>query len=189
MSLQFAVTGNETPSVRQTTDSFFLTVYEELRSLATAHMSRERLDHTLTATSLVNEAYVRLSSGTAQTWENRAHFFAAVAESMRRVLIERARAKQTLKRRRLREYLPLDGLCINPDPTWDWMVDLEDALSRLAWDDAQAAQLVTLRIFSGMSVVEAGQALGSTKWSAYKLWEFAQCWFAAYAAEFEYSYG
>ncbi len=188
MSLPAAAANDHCPTgPRSSTDSFFQTVYDELRSLAAAHMYHERLEHTLTATSLVNEAYVRLSSGTPQTWENRAHFFSAVAETMRRVLIERARAKQTLKRQRVREYLPLDSMAAACDRRWDWTIDLEDALTRLARDDAEAASFVTLRLFSGLSVIEAGEVLGLTKWSAYKLWEFSQSWFAAYAVEFDFS--
>lgn len=152
-------------------------VYEELRVLAKARMSHERSDHTLQSTALVHEAYLRIVQPAAQKhWEGRSHFFAAAAEAMRRILIESARAKKCLKRGgelnqlELCEHIPL------PEESLDDLLDIDAGLERLQAVDAVAAELVKLRLFAGMSVTEAGAALGLSRTAAYDNWKFAKAW-------------
>ena len=153
-------------------------VYEQLRVLARARMSQERADHTLQSTALVHEAYLRIvhSSAAGQHWHSRAHFFAAAAEAMRRILIESARAKKCLKRGgemnqlELCEHIPL------PEESLDDLLDIDAGLKRLQAVDSVAAELVKLRLFAGMSVTEAGAALGLARTAAYDNWKFAKAW-------------
>jgi RNA polymerase sigma factor (TIGR02999 family) len=166
-------------------DQLLPLVYEELRKLAAARMSGERPDHTLSATALVHEAYVRLVDvDRACQWDSRSHFFAAAAEAMRRILIESVRQKQSLKRGGDRERIRLDDdldrtLAKAPDR----LLELSDELDRMAEEDAEAAELVKLRLFAGLSVDEAGEALGMSRSAAYRNWDFARAWFAAWAQD------
>ena len=156
-------------------------VYEELRKLAKARMATERADHTLQSTALVHEAYIRLVGDEAQCgWESRGHFFAAAAEAMRRILIESARCKTAQKRDGGRQRITLAesdfvslGSC---DP--DLLIDIDDCLTRLAESDAEAAELVKLRLFSGLSVTEAGEVMGMSRTNAYRTWDFVRAWFS-----------
>ena len=155
-------------------------VYEELRKLAAVRMAHERDDHTLQSTALVHEAYLRLvHSGDRACWESRGHFFAAAAEAMRRILIESARARKCLKRggdlqkSELLEHIQL------PDDSIDDLLDIDTGLDQLANVDNEAAELVKLRLFAGMTVTEAGQTLGLSRSSAYANWEFARSWLTA----------
>jgi RNA polymerase sigma factor (TIGR02999 family) len=150
-------------------------VYEELRKLAAARLAEEKPGQTLQATALVHEAYLRLV-GNDQPWNGRGHFFAAAAEAMRRILINRAREKGRLKRGGERRRLDLDHLT---DPTTapaDDLLDLDDALDRLALSYPQAAELVKLRFFVGMSQDEAAATLGLARRSADRQWAFARAW-------------
>ncbi len=153
-------------------------VYEELRKLAAAKLSAERSDHTLQATALVHEAYVRLV-GSDQSWKGRAHFFAAAANSMRQILVDWAISKRCDKRggnaRRVDVVDPLDAHANDPQ----MIIDLDESLTRLAEEDAEAAELVKLRLFAGLSVTDAGEVLGLSRSAAYREWEFARAWFAA----------
>ncbi len=160
------------------TDECFEQVYDDLYRIANRLMSRERQGHTLTATSLVNEAYVRLEGrSSADEWNSRGHFFTAAAETMRRILIDGARAKATHKRRGVRRSLRPEHLEVDSAiQEADFLLDLDALLDELASEDVQAADLIKLRVFGGQSVVEAGQLLGLTRWSAYQLWDFAQSW-------------
>jgi len=156
-------------------------VYDELRKIAAARLAVERPDHTLQATALVHEAYMRLV-GSDQSWEGRAHFFAAAANSMRQILVNWALAKRTDKRGGSKQRVEMDELhellvADSTDP--DMILDLDDALTKLAEDDAEAAELVKLRLFAGLSVTDAGQTLGLSRSSAYENWAFARAWFAA----------
>jgi RNA polymerase sigma factor (TIGR02999 family) len=153
-------------------------VYEELRKLAAARLARERPDHTLQATALVHEAYLRLV-GPDQQWESRGHFFAAAANSMRQILVDWARARKRLKRGGGRQRVVMDGLpeAAASDP--DTILDLDEALTKLTEVDAQTAELVKLRLFAGLSVTEAGEAINLSRASAYENWQFARAWFAA----------
>ena len=156
-------------------------VYEELRRLAAARMVNERSDHTLQATALVHEAYLRLVDvEKAQHWNSRSHFFMAAAEAMRRILIESATRRRTVKRggsflrQSDNEYLlPGDQ---NSDQALLELNDLVDALGRL---DSAAADLVKLHLFAGLSIEEAGKTLGLSRSLAYANWKYARAWFAS----------
>ena len=150
-------------------------VYEELRRLAAGHMAREKVGHTLDATALVHEAYLRLV-GPIQNdhWENRGHFFAAAAEAMRRILVDSARRKARVRHGGGRNKVPLpDQLATRA--TED-VVEVSDALDQLAASDPQAAELVKLHYFAGLTIEQAGSALGVSTRKAYNIWAFARAW-------------
>jgi RNA polymerase sigma factor (TIGR02999 family) len=152
-------------------------VYEELRKLAAAKLAQEKPGQTLQATALVHEAYLRLvDAEKAPHWETRGHFFAAAAGAMRRILIDQARHKQADKHGggRLRVDLP-EGLAA-PEPRSDDLVALDEALSRLERHDPDAARLVKLRYFAGLSHQEAAAALGVSRGAADRLWALARAW-------------
>ena len=152
-------------------------VYGELRRLAAARMAGERPDHTLDATSLVHEAYIRLVGGdNRSTWEHRRQFFSAAAEAMRRVLIDHARANRTRKRGGDHDRVEFDQIA-DPDGgvAIDWLV-IDEALSRLALEDAAAGELVRLKLFAGVSIDEAAEILGRSRATAYRDWAFARAW-------------
>ena len=152
-------------------------VYEELRKLAARKMAEERIDHTLQATALVHDAYVRLVNANAvQDWDSRGHFFAAAADAMRKILIDSARRRQAQKRGGDREKLPLDTIVPGVEVPLDDMLDFDEALCRLEQTDADSAQLVKLRVFAGLSVEEAAKSLGIASRTAYRDWSFAQAW-------------
>ena len=155
-------------------------VYEELRKLAAAQMAREKPGQTLQATSLVHEAYLRLVGGEPHVhWNSRGHFIAAAAEAMRRILVENARRKKTEKRGGARRRIdlsqaePLD----QADP--DALLDLDELLTRLAAEDPEAAGVAQLRIFAGLSVEEAAQALSTSRANASRQWSYARAWLPA----------
>jgi RNA polymerase sigma factor (TIGR02999 family) len=157
-------------------------VYGELRKLGAARMAAEAPGHTLDATALVHEAYLRLVGD--QQFDGRGHFFAAAAEAMRRILVDHARAKRAEKRgdRAVRaeldpDHLPAGGL--GPD-RW---IDLDDALTRFAAIDGAAAELAKLRVFGGLSVQEAGEALGIPRASAFRTWTYARAWLTSRLAD------
>src|SRR6185369_15662370 len=129
-------------------------VYEELRKLAAQRMAEERSSHTLQATGLVHEAYLRLAGSGQRTWANRAHFFHAAAEAMRRILIEHARAKAGPVRGGSRRRVPLDVIDLTAGDDSEQILALDEALSRLDEQDADAAQVVRLRFYAGLSVEE-----------------------------------
>jgi RNA polymerase sigma factor (TIGR02999 family) len=150
-------------------------VYEELRKLASQKLAQERPDQTLEATALVHEAYLRLVDvDQAQGWNSRGHFFAAAAEAMRRILVEAARRKQSLKRGGGRQRIDLDGLVLAAPAPGDDLLALDEALVRLAAADPQAAELVKLRHFAGLTVPEAAAALGVAPRTADFLWAYAR---------------
>ncbi len=166
-----------------TTDELLPKVYDQLRGLAAARMAHERADHTLQATALVHEAYLRVTKVAGeQSWQNRGHFFAAAAEAMRRILIESARAQRSQKRGGQRRRVPLVDYGHRPDETADLWLDLDEGLQQLAADDAQAAALVKLRVFAGLSVTEAGKLLGLSRTRAYENWEYARSYLAVLQA-------
>jgi RNA polymerase sigma factor (TIGR02999 family) len=155
-------------------------VYEELRMLAARKLAHEAPGQTLQATALVHEAYLRLVGGApGAPWNGRGHFITAAAEAMRRILVENARRKTTEKRggRRRRIDLsraePLDGA----DP--DALLDVDELLTLLAGEDPEAAAVAKLRIFAGLSVEEAAQALSTSRASAYRQWTYARAWLHA----------
>lgn len=152
----------------------FPVVYDELRKLAAAHMANEPAGHTLDATALVHEAYLRLGG---QPFQSRGQFFAAAAEAMRRILIDHARAKHADKRggEAHRVAVDADGLPGREEPGFD-LLALDEALTRLAAADPQAAALVNLRYFAGLTIPQAADALGVSPRSADRLWAFAKAW-------------
>jgi RNA polymerase sigma factor (TIGR02999 family) len=149
-------------------------VYDELRNLAAGHLANEPPGHTLNATALVHEAYLRLVSD--QKFGNRGHFFAAAAEAMRRVLVENARSKGRLKRGKGRVRLELldQARCLPEDP--DLLLSLDELLARLGAEDAIAARVAHLHLFGGLSVKEAGDVLGLSRPVAYRNWKYARVW-------------
>jgi len=152
-------------------------VYDELHRLATVRMAQESPDHTLQPTALVHEAYLRLIGADAGlSWDNRGHFFAAAAEAMRRILVESARRRATLKRGGDRIQLPLleDDLISNVSA--DEILDVSNALEKLAVEDPQAAQLVKLRYFAGLPMEQAADLLGLSRTIAYEQWAYARSW-------------
>jgi len=155
-------------------------VYDELHKLAAEMMAQEKPGQTLQATALVHEAYLRLVDvEQAQHWNSRGHFFAAAAESMRRILVDNARRKKTEKRGGRRQRLDLSQaqpLTLS-DP--DTLLDLDEALTVLAGEDAQAAEVAKLKIFAGLSVEEAAQALSTSRANAYRQWAYARAWLHA----------
>jgi RNA polymerase sigma factor (TIGR02999 family) len=151
-------------------------VYEELRKLAAARMANEWDTSTLQPTALVHEAWLRLVGSEQPNWKNRAHFFAAAAEAMRRILIENARRKQALKRGARPERIDLDSVDIAIQADEELLLAMNEALERLAVEDPQSAQLVKLRFFVGLNYQEAAQTLGMSERSAKRCWGFSKAW-------------
>jgi len=152
-------------------------VYDELRKLAAQKIVQEKPGQTLQATALVHEAYVRLVDvDKAQHWNSRNHFFAAAAEAMGRILVEQARRKRADKHGgdRLRVYLPEDLAA--PEGRGDDLLALDEALCRLERHDADAARLVKLRYFAGLSHQDAAETLGISRGAADRLWALARAW-------------
>jgi RNA polymerase sigma factor (TIGR02999 family) len=149
-------------------------VYEELRALAAAQMLSERANHTLQPTALVHEAWLRLEGSAAGGAEDRALFFHAAAESMRRILIEHARTKKAVKRGGDRERMPMNlgDLVVDEDPTRILAVD--EAIQRISEDDAQTGDVIRLRFFAGLTVPETAEALGISERSVHREWAFAR---------------
>jgi RNA polymerase sigma factor (TIGR02999 family) len=159
---------------RQAAAELLPLVYDELRKLAAAKMAAEAPGHTLDATALVHEAYLRLVGD--QDFEGRRHFFAAAAEAMRRILVNHARNRKRLKRssgRRRLELLDQVG-SLAEDP--DLVLSLDELLTRLGEEDAAAAQVAQLHLFGGLPVDEAGAALGLSRAVAYRNWKYARAW-------------
>ena len=155
-------------------------VYDELRKLAAQRLARENPGQTLQATALVHEAYLRLVGPQDPGWDGRGHFFAAAAEAMRRILVDNARRKQSKKRGgdgapAQRARLDLDQLAATSERL-DEVLDIDAALAGLADADPQAAELVKLRYFAGLSIPQAAAALGVSPRSADFLWAYARAW-------------
>src|SRR5438067_10623599 len=152
-------------------------VYDELRLLAAHKLAREKPGQTLQATALVHEAYLRLVDvDQVQHWNSRGHFFAAAAEAMRRILVERARRKKRGRHGGERQRVDLyeaDVVCLLPP---DELLSLHDALDRFAELDPAAAELVKVHCFAGLSVEAAADALGMSRTTAYRHWAYARAW-------------
>jgi RNA polymerase sigma factor (TIGR02999 family) len=152
-------------------------VYGELRQLAAAKLAQEKPGQTLQPTALVHEAYLRLVDGQqAQSWNSRGHFFAAAAEAMRRILVEQARRRAALKRGGRADREALEGAAIAASEPDEQLLAVHEALEDLAQTDPEAATLVKLRFFGGMTASEAAQALGMSVRSAHDLWTYARSW-------------
>jgi RNA polymerase sigma factor (TIGR02999 family) len=153
-------------------------VYDELKRLARRHMAGERVEHTLQATALVHESYLRLFGGGALQCASRRHFFGAAAEAMRRILVEHARARHSLKRGGGRQRLDLADAVpvVPPCDNLDELLELDAALERLEREDAGKAELVKLLHFAGLTLDEAAAAQGISRSAAYRQWLYARAW-------------
>jgi RNA polymerase sigma factor (TIGR02999 family) len=151
-------------------------VYDELRQLAVHRMAGERPDHTLDATALVHEAYLRLADG--RSFASRGHFFAAAAEAMRRILVDRARIHAAKKRGGHRQRVPLTDLATIQN-TPDGMLALDEALCLLEQEDPKKAELVKLRFFGGLNMPEIVLALGISLATAERWWSYSRAWLFA----------
>lgn len=152
-------------------------IYQELRSLAASKLAQEPPGQTLEATALVHEAYVRLvDSEDRQKWNHRGHFFAAAAEAMRRILVEKARRKQRVKHGGEHQRVDMDDerlVCSVPS---EQLVALDEALERFSLAEPEKAQLVKLRFYAGLSIEEAAEALGISRATASRQWTYARAW-------------
>jgi RNA polymerase sigma factor (TIGR02999 family) len=152
-------------------------VYDELRGLARAKLALEKPGQTHQATSLVHEAYLRLVDvDSPQGWDSRGHFFAAAAEAMRRILVENARRKQSLKHGGGLQRVDLDLIRDAAEIPSDDLLALDEVLSRFASVDPAKAELVKLRFFTGMTIAEAAQAMGISEATANRHWTYARVW-------------
>lgn len=162
---------------KEAADRLLPLVYDQLRKAAQVQMRGEPSDHTLSATALVHDAYLKLVGPRDVPWANRGHFYTAAAEAMRRILIDRARQKRSLRRGGELRRLDLDKI----DPVAaltedDRLLELDEALTRLAQVHPDKAELVKLRHFAGLSLEEAASALGFSRAAAYRHWEYARAW-------------
>jgi len=159
-------------------DKLLPLVYEELRLLAAQKMSQETPGQTLQATALVHEAYIRLVGLEKQNWPSKGHFFMAAAEAMKRVLIDYARRKKSLKRGGDHEKVPLDEASMpqNNLPLSEDMIDLDEALEKLSKIDRTKADLVKLRYFAGLTGEQAAKTLGISHATAERYWDYACSW-------------
>ena len=159
-------------------DELLPLVYRELRKLAAQRMKNEKPGQTLQATALVHEAYIRLVGSDDKNWNNRGHFFAAAAEAMRRILIDNARRKQSLKRGGDRKRIDLnEAVLIDDDDTpSEDLIALDEALEKLAGNDKVRADLVKLRYFAGLTIEQAAQMQGISATTAKRHWAHARAW-------------
>jgi RNA polymerase sigma factor (TIGR02999 family) len=153
-------------------------VYEELRKLAAAKLAHEKPGQTLQATGLVHEAYLRLvgDSGHGKSWDNRGHFFAAAAEAMRRILVDNARRKTRIRHGGEMNRVEMDEFSLVVQAPDEDVLAVNEALDGLAHTDVDAAELVKLHYFLGLSMDEAAQLLGISSRTAYRTWSFARAW-------------
>lgn len=151
-------------------------VYDELRKLAAARLSDEPGTQTLQPTALVHEAWLRLARSPQASWQNRAHFFAAAAETMRRILIDRARKKHARKRFAGIERIDLDKVDLAADADDEALLIVNEALQKLAAHDSQSAELVKLRFYLGLDYKEAADVLGISERTAKRCWSYARAW-------------
>ncbi len=158
------------------TNELFPIVYEELRMLAARFLKDESRAHTLQATALVHEAYLRLVGPGQTPWQNRAHFFGAAATAIRRILIDHARGKSRVKRGEGQKPLALDEGAVVSAESPERLIDFDAALEKLAGIDAQKARVVELRFFAGLTVEQAALALGVSPSTVARDWQFARVW-------------
>jgi len=160
----------------QATGELLRLVYDELRRIATAKMAQEQPGQTLQPTALVHEAWLRLGGDTQPAWQNRAHFFAAAGEAMRRILIEKARRRQRVRHGAGLERVDLDGFDVAAPEAEDRLLEIHDALDRLAVEDPAKADVVKLRFFVGLSDREVAEALGLSERTIERHWAYAKVW-------------
>ncbi len=180
----------------QAADRLLPLVYEELRRLATARLRHEKPGQTLQATALVHEAYLRLlgplpqaptaeDSQVGQPWNSRGHFFAAAAEAMRRILIDGARRKGAQRRGANRNRCQLLDGDLSIEPAGDELLDLDEALTRLAQTERQAAEIVKLRLFAGMTIDEIAAVQGISPRTVKRHWAYARAWLGRELADYD----
>jgi len=160
----------------QASEELLPIVYNELRRMAAHKMSAERAGNTLQPTALVHEAWLKLVDSPNQSWQNRAHFFGAAAEAMRRILIARARRKRTQRRGSGAAHLDADEIEIASPAPDDQLLALDEALNRFAKLEPQQAELVKLRYFVGLKIDEAAEVLGISLATAKRWWAYARAW-------------
>jgi RNA polymerase sigma factor (TIGR02999 family) len=161
---------------RDAVDALMPLIYGELRHLASNYLRRERPDHTLQPTALVNEAYLRMVDQTRANWQNRAHFFGVAAQMMRRILVDHARAHAAEKRGHDFQKLSLDENIDKAVERSEELVALDDALNNLVKIDEQKARIVELRYFGGLSVEETAEILGVTPITIKRHWRLTKAW-------------
>jgi RNA polymerase sigma factor (TIGR02999 family) len=160
----------------QASEELLPLVYDELRQIAAARMAQESAGHTLQPTALVHEVWLRLTGGQKQSWENRAHFFGAAAEAMRRILIERARRKSRLKRgcgQALLDIADLDVVAAMPD---DKILLVDEALEQLKFEDPEKSKIVMLKFFAGLTNEQVAEIMNMNERTVRRQWEFAKAW-------------
>ena len=158
-------------------DELLRLVYDELRKIAAWKMANESAAFTLQPTALVHEAWLRLTGPASGNWQNRAHFFGAAAEAMRRILIDRARRRNALRRggdQQRVELIECDLAVAEPDDAR--LLALDEALQKLALEDPQKAELIRLRYFAGLTIEETAEILGISKATAKRWWNFSRAW-------------
>jgi RNA polymerase sigma factor (TIGR02999 family) len=161
----------------EASEELIRTVYNELRRQARYHLRRERANHSLQTSALINEAYIKLVEQRSVKWESRTHFFALAAEMMRRILVDHAKAKHRQKRGGKEENLPLEAaLTVQTDERDVDLIALDEALTRLAAIDPQQAKIVGLRYFSGLSIEETAKALDISTATVKRDWAMAKAW-------------
>jgi len=161
---------------REASSDLLPLVYQELRQLAAARMAREAAGQTLQPTALVHEAWLRLVGDGERNWENRAHFFGAAAEAMRRILIENARRKSRLKRGGGQARVDIDELELAAATPDDKILLIDEALARLQQEDPEKAKIVVLKFFGGLTNQEVAQSLNVTERTVERQWAFAKAW-------------
>lgn len=160
----------------QSAEKLLPLVYEELRRVAANRMAHQPAGHTLQPTALVHEAFLRLTGDRQSTWANRRHFFAAAAEAMRHILVDRARRKAAVRHGGGQARLQLDDVAIAADTTDDQVLLVHEALARLATTDPVATELVQLRFFAGFTLAQAAELLGISERTAKRVWAYARAW-------------
>ena len=161
-------------------DELLPLIYDELRKLAAARMAQESPDHTLQATALVHEAYLRLVDvHKVQKWDSRGHFYSAAAEAMRRILVDAARHRQSLKAGGGHTRIDLDQAEVAFNPPPDEILALDDALTKLAVDDPLASELTKLRLFAGLTIDDAAAVVGMSRTTAFRQWAYAPAFLLA----------
>ena len=156
-------------------DGFFPLVYDELRKLAAARLSGEADGHSLDATALVHEAYLRLG---AAAFADRGGFFRAAAVAMQRILVDHARSRRAVKRGGGAKTFAFNDLGVIQDPDPDLLLDVDEALARLAVEDPSSAEVARYRLFAGLTIEEAAEALGVSRATAFREWAYARSWLA-----------
>lgn len=157
-------------------DQLLPLVYEELRRLAAAKMAQEKPGQTLQATALVHEAWLRLAGGDRQSWDSRRHYFAAAAESMRRILVEKARRRLRIRHGGGLERVDLEDVEIPAGVHEEQLVAMDEALARLEREDPNRAEVVKLRYFVGLTNRETAEAMGMSEATVERHWSFAKAW-------------